>query len=121
MTKGLEHNFQLLLTLAEHMISPKISAGIVLRNIDFCVVYLLSYSPASFHHCVVCPSIYPFGIFKLFLHICLKISTPNSPLHHTAILRNITYIVSEVLFLQETPISYLNKTKKELKQHRYLT
>jgi len=60
----------------EHLSSPPVFIGVrVTRYLVLCVCFVdhcLSFCTFSFGHCVICPSIYgfglPFGIFKLCLN-----------------------------------------------------
>ena len=62
-------------TLPEHLsLAPVFSGVRVTRSLVLCVCFVdhcLSFCPFTFDHCVVCPSTYPFGIFKLFLYLKL--------------------------------------------------
>jgi hypothetical protein len=63
---------QELSTLLEHMSSPPVFSGIrITRSLVLCVCFVdscLSFCPFSFGHCFVCPSDYPFALFKLFFY-----------------------------------------------------
>ena len=55
-----------------HMSSPPVFSGIrITRSLVLCVCFVdscLSFCPFSFGHCFVCPSDYPFALFKLFFY-----------------------------------------------------
>jgi hypothetical protein len=65
---------QELLTLPEHLSLPLVCIGArVDRSLVFYVIFCRSlFVLFSIGHCIVCPSVYCFGIFKLFLHLCIK-------------------------------------------------